>query len=190
MTKDCDFLNWYFNYGPPPPPIITPSNTVTCINPAYSLINYSVTLSPPNFGIISIFQTVITDSFDSSRVWTFTLGGVIYDPIFYVLYNFPNCYVPNGKDLLLLDQINFQSPQDQSIPETLQGYIIVNNVNIPISGNKLLAHFTWDRKTTTFTLFINLFAASNYHELNFIPNQKNSFFLNLTIRDGSSNSVL
>jgi len=173
-------------------------NTKKCINTVYSLINYSYTFSPPSIGLVRYNNINITNSSVGNRIWNFTYGGYLslsQPPYkFTTTYTFdPNCFVPNNVDLATLNQINFNSLNGDGTPEPLQGFIIINNVNIPLSDSfsspnsiqEPLATFTWDQVNTIFELKINL---TNYiQKVNYNPQGKNSIFVNLWIQDLSCN---
>jgi hypothetical protein len=85
---------------------------------------------------------------------------------------------------------NFNALNGDGEPEPLQGFIIVNNVNIPLSDafntspyttQDPLASFSWNASTATFDLHINLTA--QLQNINFKQGAQNSIFVNLWIQD-------
>ena len=177
----------------------------TCINNVYSLINYCYTFSPNSIGQVRYSNINITNSSVGNRIWNFTFGGYLdlkHDPYqFTVQYTFsPTCYVPNGVDNLTLNKLNFNALDGSNTQEPFQGFIIVNNVNIPLSDSfenpnskqDPLATFNWDPENTIFDLKLDF---NNYIASPTNPNPKininydsgpkaqNSIFVNLWIQD-------
>jgi len=165
----------------------------TCITTVYSLINYTYSYSPSNTGIglIRYNNINITNSSVGNRIWNFTYGGYVEVPIFTTTYQFsPTCSVPTTIENATLNQINFNALNGDGEPEPLQGFIIVNNVNIPLSDafntspyttQDPLASFSWNASTATFDLHINLTA--QLQNINFKQGAQNSIFVNLWIQD-------
>lgn len=172
----------------------TNASELKCINSVYSLINYTYTFTPASIGLIRYNNINITNSSVGNRIWNFTYGGYLSlskPPYkFITTYTFtPSCFVPNSVDNATLDLINFNSLNGDGTPEPIQGSIIINNINIPLSDsfsspNTLqnpLATFTWDQVKTIFELKIDL---TNYiKQVNYNPQGKNSIFVNLWIQD-------
>jgi len=175
----------------------TSTDTLQCINSVYSLINYTYTFTPPSIGLIRYNNINITNSSVGNRIWNFTYGGYLslsQPPYkFTTTYTFtPTCFVPNNVDLATLNQIDFNSLNGDGTPEPIQGSIVINNVNIPLSDsfsppNTLqdpLATFTWDQANTIFELRIDL---NNYIQtVNYNPQGQNSIFVNLWIQDAAT----
>lgn len=174
----------------------------SCINPAFSLIGYTTEIVAPSdketipFGTIAYYQTVITNSFNGDRIWTFTLGGEITAPAFWIKYQFdPNCIVPNGYNFAPLKHINFYKNNQSTEYEPLQGTVTVNNIGLPISDAPLVVSLDWNASTglLIFKFSVTRNTLSKYDNYSLqaeqIDNtkfgQKNpqSLFINLTIRD-------
>jgi len=180
----------------------------SCINPAFSLINYTTSITNPslddNFqvGSITYYQTVITNSFNGDRIWTFTMGGAITKPAFWIVYQFdPNCFVPNGFDFSRLNNINFYKTGVDAKAgsdvkedyEPLQGTIIVGNINISVSEAYSAFNIEWYPSTGELIFKFNIFAIQfiqgyqvQYQQLQrlvFSDDTPQSFYINLTIRD-------
>jgi len=173
----------------------------TCITPVFSLIDYTTSFgqNPKNpvqgpYGNITYYQTVITNSFNGDRIWTFTLGGDLFYTAFYILYQFdPTCIVPNGYDFSTLSKLNFYKTGSTTEYEPLQGTLIVGNIGVNISLAPLVVALVWDAETGLLTFKINLNALETtpgtfieyqrIKQLNFSPQTPVSFFLNLTIKD-------
>ena len=171
----------------------------TCITPVFSLINYTTTIGAPNnpqflLGSINYYQVVITNSFNGDRIWTFTLGGYIYAPAFWIIYQFdPNCVVPNGFDFASLKDINFYVTGSTTVNEPLQGTIIVSNINISISLAPSVVNLVWDQINARLIFQFNLralkgvpgFEAKNaaIQKLQFSQQTPQSLFLSLTVKD-------
>ena len=183
----CNFFDWYLKYAPPP--ILQNSSNLTsntnCATPVYALINYNFGFNPPNIGIVRYYNIMISPDFRGNRIWNFYFGGYINTPKFATQFLFePTCFVPNGVDQKRLNELSFNSPVDPNVQEPLQGFIICNNVNIPISENRALVNFQWNQTTTTFTLVIDLTKAVQFPQLSFKSGvDTNSIFTNLWIRD-------
>ena len=114
----------------------TSSNQIACINNVYSLINYTYSYSPSNegIGLIRYNNINVTNSSVGNRIWNFTYGGYVEVPIFTTRYQFdPNCYIPNNVDNTLLKDLNFLALDGSGTQEPVQGFIIINNVNIIIT---------------------------------------------------------
>lgn len=173
-----------------------------CINPTFSLINYTTKITSPRglppvqLGNITYYQTVISNSFNGDRIWTFTLGGDIYAPKFDIVYQFnPNCVVPNGYDFALLKYLNFYINNTSTEYEPLQGMVVVDNIGFPISDAPLVVSLTWDAETGvlifSFDISRNTLAkyptfatqAALIDQVKFGPTRPKSLFINLTIRD-------
>ena len=211
------FINTYINGCLPPinsfnsrscSSSCSESSSNTCINNVYSLINYSYTLSPNSIGLVRYSNINITDSSVGNRIWNFTFGGYLnltHAPYqFTIQYTFsPTCSVPNGINKATLNQINFNSLNGDGTHEPLQGFIIVNNVNIPLSDafsspndpQDPLATFSWDQVNTVFDLKLDLnkYIASPSnpnptYNINYDSSStaKNSIFANLWILDSTS----
>jgi len=198
------FINTYINGCIPPInsfnlPSRCSSSSIsnnTCITTVYSLINYTYSYSPSNTGIglIRYNNINITNSSVGNRIWNFTYGGYVEVPIFTTTYQFsPTCSVPNTIENATLNQINFNALNGDGAPEPLQGFIIVNNVNIPLSDafntkpyttENPLASFSWNASTATFDLHINL--TTQLQNINFKQGAQNSIFVNLWIQDSLS----
>ena len=176
----------------------TSSNQIACINNVYSLINYTYSYSPSNegIGLIRYNNINVTNSSVGNRIWNFTYGGYVEVPIFTTRYQFdPNCYIPNNVDNTLLKDLNFLALDGSGTQEPVQGFIIINNVNIPLSDafntppyntSNPLASFSYsfmDFKAT-FDLRINLTA--QLQNIHFKKGGQNSIFVNLWIQDASS----
>jgi len=210
-NEDCSFLNWYFNYGPAAIQIqdqtVQPTSSVQCINPVYSLINYTVTIDAGinNKGTIDFYQTTITNAFNGDRVWNFTISGSITTPKLEITYQFdPNCFVPNGVDQLLLSQINFNSTITGD-PNPLTGNLVINNFILGLSGlqsgsgetqgSYYPVSYSWNPSTATFLLDFNIAGGVVWDgrpnapgqpvgTCTFKPGKTNSFYAALTILDG------
>lgn len=203
-NKNCNnFLQWYFQHAPAP---VTQNNCVSsssentnpCINPVYSLIDYTVT---GTINSLNYYQTVITNNSLGNRIWTFTVGGLVRNPTWSLVYQFnPNCFVPNGVDTLRLGDINFNSANIPGQQDVLQGSLIVNNYIVGLSGplkagaadgNPYPITYTWDQTNATFTFFINLTpliysgppAQQPVGTVTFDNTKNNSFYSVLTIKD-------
>ena len=174
----------------------------TCINPVFSLIDYTTEIVAPTnketipFGTITYYQTVITNSFNGDRVWTFTLGGNIFAPSFWINYQFdPNCVVPNGFDFSALKDINFYIDGSTTEYEPLQGTIIVDNIGLPVSDAPLVVSLEWNASTALLIFKFSItrqvlnqydnyrLQASQIDAEKFGQNNPKSLFINLTIRD-------
>lgn len=174
----------------------------SCTNPAFSLIGYTTEIVAPSdketipFGTIAYYQTVITNSFNGDRIWTFTLGGEITAPAFWIKYQFdPNCVVPNGYNFASLKNINFYKNNQSTEYEPLQGTVTVNNIGLPISDAPLVVSLDWNASTglLIFKFSVTRNTLNKYDNYSLqaeqIDNtkfgQKNpqSLFINLTIRD-------
>lgn len=213
MSGGSCFNNWYYNCAPQPTPnlILNPNTALQpCINTVYSLIRYTTEITTPDnedikLGDITYYQTVITNAAVGDRIWTFTMGGNIYAPAFWIVYQFdPLCFVPNGFDQVRLQGINFYkdgvdaSLQSQSRDdyEPLQGFIIVSNINIGISYAPSTVNLKWYAATGQLIFQFNLnglqqeenleFQYQQISQLNFGPTNPQTFFLNLTVRDAVS----
>jgi len=199
------FINSYVNGCIPPinsfnlPTCSSSSNSTTraCINEVYSLINYTYSYSPSNedIGLIRYNNINITNSSVGNRIWNLTYGGYVKVPIFTTRYQFdPNCYIPNNVDNTLLKDLNFLALDGSGTKEPLQGFIIVNNVNIPLSDaftapytkSTPLASFdySFEDDKATFDLRINLTA--QLKNISFKQGGQNSIFVNLWVQDSSS----
>jgi len=215
------FINTYINGCLPPinsfnsrscSSSCSESSSNTCINNVYSLINYSYTFSPSSIGLVRYSNINITDSSVGNRIWNFTFGGYLdltHAPYqFTIQYTFsPTCSVPNGINKATLNQINFNALNGDGTHEPLQGFIIVNNVNIPLSDafsspndpKDPLATFSWDQVNTIFDLKLDLnkYIASPSnpnptYNINYDSSStaKNSIFANLWIQDSGSSTQL
>jgi len=173
-----------------------------CINPVFSLIDYTTEIVAPSdkqtipFGTITYYQTVITNSFNGDRVWTFTLGGDIYAPSFWINYQFnPNCVVPNGFNFASLKDLVFYIDGSTTVYEPLQGTIVVDNIGLPISDAPLIVSLDWNPDTgllifkfsitrNTLARYDNFDAqAALIDATRFGQQTPKSLFINLTIRD-------
>jgi len=200
------FLNTYVNGCIPPinsfnlPTCSSSSNSTTtaCINNVYSLINYTYSYSPSNEGIgLTRYNNInVTNSSVGNRIWNFTYGGYVEIPIFTTRYQFdPYCYIPNNVDNTLLKDLNFLALDGSGTQEPLQGFIIVNNVNIPLSDaftapytkSTPLASFSYsfEDDKATFDLRINLTA--QLKNISFKQGGQNSIFVNLWVQDSRCN---
>jgi len=174
----------------------------SCINPAFSLIGYTTEIVAPSdkenipFGTIAYYQTVITNSFNGDRIWTFTLGGEITAPSFWIKYQFgPNCVVPNGYNFASLKNINFYTNNSTTEYEPLQGTVIINNIGLPISNAPLIVSLDWNPSTglLIFKFSVTRNTLNKYDNYSLQAEQINntkfgqktpqSLFINLTIRD-------
>ena len=216
MSGNSCFNNWYYNCAPQPTPnlILNPNTALApCINPAYSLIRYTTEITEPpenpykgKIGSITYFQTVITNSFNGNRIWTFTMGGNLYFPAFWIVYQFdPLCFVPNGFDQVRLQGINFYKDgvdasklsQDAMDYEPLQGFFVVANINISISYAPDVVNLKWYPSTAQLIFQFNLEGMKNtqgleiqyaqYKQLVFSEESPQTFFMNMTVRDAVSN---
>jgi len=172
-----------------------------CITPVFSLIDYQtfLTQNPSNpytgpIGTITYYQTVITNSFNGDRIWTFTMGGELYYQAFFIEYQFdPNCVVPNGYDFKTLNGLTFYKTGSTTEYEPLQGTIVVGNINISISFAPKVVNLNWNPDTGLLIFKFNLYGLEftpgmlieyeRIKQLNFSPETPQSFYLNLTIRD-------
>jgi hypothetical protein len=176
----------------------------------YSLIRYTTRITTPNntdiqLGNITYYQTVITNAAVGDRIWTFTMGGNIYAPAFWIVYQFdPLCSVPNGFDQVRLQGINFykdgvdstQQSQSRDDYEPLQGTMIVSNINISISYAPSTVNLKWYPTTGQLIFQFDLNGLKNEEnlevqyaqikKLNFSPTTPQTFFLNMTVRDAVS----
>lgn len=165
----------------------------TCINNVYSLINYTYTFSPTSVGLIRYNNVNITNSSVGNRIWNFTFGGYIKVPIFSTVYEFdPTCSVPNNVDNYTLNQIDFLSLNGSGQKEPLQGFLIINNENLPLSDSfsdpyssaNPLATFDWNQQDAIFTLKIDLTNVLN--RIKFNSSEINTIFTNFWIQDAGS----
>jgi hypothetical protein len=170
----------------------------------YSLIRYTTEITQPtsnpytgSTGTIAYYQTVITNSLNGDRVWTFTMGGELYFQAFWIVYQFdPLCFVPNGFDQVRLQGINFYKTGSTTEYEPLQGTIIVGNINISISYAPEVVNLKWYPETAQFIFQFNLegmkdtpgleFQYAQYKQLVFSEQNPQSFFLNMVVRDAVS----
>ncbi len=217
MSGNSCFNNWYYNCSPQPTPnlILNPNTALApCINTVYSLIRYTTAITQPtsnpytgSTGTITYYQTVITNSLNGDRIWTFTMGGTLYFPAFWIVYQFdPLCFVPNGFDQVRLQGINFYKdgvdaaalPQDRDDYEPLQGTVIVSNINISISYAPDVVNLKWYPSTGQLIFQFNLegmeqsenleIQYAQYKQLGqFSEANPQTFFLNFTVRDAVSN---
>ena len=217
MSGGSCFNNWYYNCAPQPTPnlILNPNTALQpCINTVYSLIRYTTEITQPptnpytgNTGTITYFQTVITNAAVGDRIWTFTMGGELYFPAFWIVYQFdPLCFVPNGFDQVRLQGINFYKAgvdatlqsQERDDYEPLQGTVIVSNINISISYAPNVVNLKWYPELGQLIFQFNLegmattsgleFQYTQYKELGvFSEANPQTFFLNFTVRDATSN---
>jgi hypothetical protein len=200
------FHNWYYNCAPQPTPnlILNPNTELQpCLNNVFSLIRYETeiivgeTSKIENIGTITYYQTVITNSLNGDRIWTFTMGGTLFAPSFWIVYKFdPLCFVPNGFDQVRLQGINFYQNGSTTDYEPLQGSFVFSNISVMISFAPSVVNLSWDASTGTLIFRFNLnglqFAENcelqyeQFKKLKFGPNSPQSFFLNLTVRDAVS----
>jgi hypothetical protein len=176
----------------------------TCINPVFSLIKYTTEIVAPDgkktipFGTITYYQTVISNASNGDRIWTFTLGGDIFAPSFWIEYQFdPNCVVPNGFDFTSLKNLVFYIDNSSTEYEPLQGTVIVNNIRLPISDAPLIVSLDWNPSTgllifkfnitrNTLQKYDNFDAqAALIDKTKFGQKTPQSLFINLTIRDST-----
>jgi hypothetical protein len=200
------FHNWYYNCAPQPTPnlILNPNTELQpCINNVFSLIRYTTDIvvgaksNQTKAGTIAYYQTVITNSLNGDRVWTFTMGGNISAQSFVIKYQFdPLCFVPNGFDQVRLQGINFYKNGSTTEYEPLQGCFVFANISVLISDAPLVVYIEWEASTGTLLFNFNLQQLRNtencevqyaqYKKLKFGAASPQSFFLNLTIRDAVS----
>ena len=184
---------------------ITPGS---CINPAYSLTGYTVTLETPSGetvtdpGLITYYQVVITNSIDSSRVWNFTIGGSLQKKAFWIVFQFdPNCVVPNNTqdptdNFAKLSMLDFVDPIVGGKNTNIQGTILINNQAIYQTGNApmtmngpkappYVVNYDWDATNATYTLKFNLVPWLEQNpDFVFVEGQENPFLMQFTVLDG------
>jgi hypothetical protein len=200
------FHNWYYNCAPQPTPnlILNPNTELQpCINNVFSLIRYTTDIvvgaksNQTKAGTIAYYQTVITNSLNGDRVWTFTMGGNISAQSFVITYQFdPLCFVPNGFDQVRLQGINFYKNGSTTDYEPLQGCFVFANISVLISDAPLVVNIEWDAPSGLLLFNFNLQQLRNtencevqyeqFKKLRFGAASPQSFFLNLTIRDAVS----
>lgn len=170
--------------------------TETCINNVYSLINYTYSFSPTSVGLIRYNNINITNSSIGNRIWNFTFGGFIDVPTFSTVYKFdPTCFIPNNVDDYKLNQIDFLALDGSGQKEPLQGFLIVNNENLPLSDSfsnpyslaHPLATFDWNQQDAIFTLRIDLTAV--LEKIKFNASEINTIFTNLWIQDATTTYI-
>ena len=200
------FHNWYYNCAPQPTPnlILNPNTELEpCLNNVFSLIRYETDIITGEgskvirIGTITYYQTVITNSLNGDRIWTFTMGGTLFAPSFSIIYKFdPLCFVPNGFDQVRLQGINFYVEGSSTKYEPLQGCFVFSNISVLISDAPRVVALDWDGPTGTLIFRFNLnglgetenceLQYEQFKKLKFGPNSPQSFFLNLTVRDAVS----
>lgn len=170
--------------------------TETCINNVYSLINYTYSFSPTSVGLIRYNNINITNTSIGNRIWNFTFGGFIDVPTFSTVYKFdPTCFVPNNVDDYKLNQIDFLALDGSGQKEPLQGFLIINNENLPLSDSfsnpyslaHPLATFDWNQQDAIFTLRIDLTAV--LEKIKFNASEINTIFTNLWIQDATTTYI-
>jgi len=112
------------------------SQVPTCYNPVYNLINYTFYYVPteqPN-PEVNFYNININNSYNGDRIWNFVFGGQTNNAVYSCVFQFdPNCSLPNGFNSLKLSELTFFKP-GSTLLEPFQGYIVINNVPIGISG--------------------------------------------------------
>ena len=160
------------------------SSTTTCTNTNLSLINYLSELDPSGVGVISYSNIAICDSRLGYRVWTFTFRGTVSVGKFTQTFYFdPKCQIPNGNDVLTLDQINFNYVVEEGPPKKLKkepvsGTMIVNNKVIGVTNCPRLINFRYDPKKAIFTLNIDVTGCVKVKK-------ENEIYVNIWIKDAS-----